>query len=916
MFRATDAALIRAATYPSDLKVPDWPDLACGHPADLLGWLREVWELPGFADAVTAAAPQFADRITKALAGDPEPEGKLRRLTETAVRYLLRWTTRATPFGSFAGIAPAGRGPRAVISWDGQHRDAVRPAEDQVSECTGAAESDMAVLRSAKVMVNALGYQRGQVWVLPCARTAQGRIWDTEITLTDPVRLAIQAAASPIGITELATRLARDIPAPGETAEHLVAALVGAGVLVSEIRAPMTMTDPAGHLARHARLPKLERTGTIDRRIGCEVTLPPPVIKAAEDAAAAMTALAPPMPGWAEYHRAFIDRWGPGAAVPLREVLNALGMPAGFRGSHRRCPPVFTTRDRKLAALAQQAALEGCAEIILDDPLIAELRGEDDRPPVPHTELRFTLAAATAEDLDRGAFTLTVVSGSRHAGVTAGRFLHLLTPAELARFRDVYQALPPVLPGASLMQLSGPPLPGRLRSLARVPELLPVLPAGDFHPAPPLTLADLAVAGDGQRLWLVSLQDGNPVEPLLFNCVLLDTLQQPLIRFLTEIWAAWSAPCSRLDWSHAADLPFLPRIKRGRTVLHPARWMITTNALPGRTASWQHWRNAWHEYHGRRHIPLDVLLGSDDTRLRLDLNQAAHLTVLRSHLDRQRHAVLTEAPGPAGWIDDRPAEILLTLTRTAPGDQHQPARTARPATTLQHRPGLSPWLEARLCGNPERILNHLAAQPATMLPEGWWFIRYPDPAPHLRLRLPLRTTTFAQAAARVAEWATRLEAGGLLTDHTLGVYRPETRHGTGPVLAAAEAVFAADSRTVLRSLSGDRQAATAAGMLAITRAYTGDTAWLATCTPRHPGPRLDPAQLTRTRAFGADEDLAAAVHAYRELTDRDGMDHSQVLAGLLHLHHARMIGPDTASERHCLRLARAIARTDMIQTAL
>ena len=41
----------------------------------------------------------------------------------------------------------------------------------------------------------------------------------------------------------------------------------------------------------------------------------------------------------------------------------------------------------------------------------------------------------------------------------------------------------------------------------------------------------------------------------------------------------------------------------------------------------------------------------------------------------------------------------------------------------------------------------------------------------------------------------------------------------------------------------------------------------------------------------------------------DGLDPDQVLADLLHLHHARMIGVDSASERHCLRLARAIART-------
>ena len=41
----------------------------------------------------------------------------------------------------------------------------------------------------------------------------------------------------------------------------------------------------------------------------------------------------------------------------------------------------------------------------------------------------------------------------------------------------------------------------------------------------------------------------------------------------------------------------------------------------------------------------------------------------------------------------------------------------------------------------------------------------------------------------------------------------------------------------------------------------------------------------------------------------------RILADLLHLHHARMIGVDDASERHCLRLARSIARAVVVRQA-
>ncbi len=916
MFQAADAALIRAAAYPQDLTLPAWPDLTMDRPDEWLGWLREVWALPEFAAAVGQAAPHLATQVIRAVSHEPMERRRLRRLVEATVRYLLRWTTRATPFGRFAGVAPVELGPRAAVRWGERHHAVARPEDRFIAEHTAGAERDLPTLRTVAVMTNTLGYARGGVWVLPCARAENDRMWDVEIDVTAPVRMAVETAASPIAFGELAARVADTLSGgikdKTAEAERLLAALVNAGVLLSAVRPPMTVTDPAAHLARHIDLPDPGDQIAVDLRIDCSVTLPPAVISEAECAASALVAVAARLPGWAAYRRAFIERWGPGAAVPLREVLNVLGFPAGYRGSPRRDPAGFTARDALLAELAQRTALDGCAEVVLDEELIGRLRGDDDRPPVPHTELRFILAAATPRDLDAGAFTLTVVSGARHAGVAAARFLHLLTPGELERFRSAYGGLPTAMPGADIVQLSGPPLDVRLATVARTPGLLPVLPVGDFHPDPQWTLADLAVAGDGQRLWLVSGTSGRPVEPLLVNCVLLANLQQPLLRFLTEIWTAWAAPCARFDWGHARCLPFLPRVRRGRCILHPARWIIPQAALPGRTATWPQWRAAWAQYRERHRLPREVLLG-DDVRLRLDLDENPHLAVLRRHLDRHASAVITEAPEPSGWIDGRPAELLLTLT-AAPPLHRPPTRPVRPASTLQHRPGRSRWLDARLYGRSEDILAHLARHPE--LPAGWWFLRYPDPAPHLRLRIPLRAADhFADVARDLALWAEKLHDEGLLAEYTLATYRPETRHGSGPTLTAAEAVFAADSRAVLRRLSGDRQAATAARMITIAHGFTGGDGlrWLVEHVPHRSGPRLEPTQLTHARHPDPDHDLATALTTYRTLADRDGLDTDQVLADLLHLHHARMIGVDAASERHCLRLARAVAHTDLLR---
>ncbi|MFG1928540.1 lantibiotic dehydratase [Cryptosporangium sp. NPDC048952] len=903
MIPAPGAALIRIAAYPTNLALPAWPDLTSEQPDPWKTWLTEVWALRDFAPAVTTASPELAEQIARAVKAEPVPTDRLRRLVEAAVRFLLRWTTRATPFGTFAGVAPVQFGPHAAVRVGDDHRAIARPDGQFIAERAASAEQDLARLRSAVVVTNSLGFQRGRKWVLPCARQDGDRRWDVEVGLTAQVQTALQVARCPVGFTELTAKIA---PSTAQAAaERLLAGLVELGALLSDIRPALTITDPAAHLERHGVSAKADSHVAVDLRADVAVTLPPAVLHEASRAASVLTAVSPQLTGWAEYHHAYIERWGPGAAVPIQNVLNVLDFPAGYRGSTRRAPTSFTDRDRLLGELAQQSALDGGTEVLLDDDLINQLRGDDNRKPIPHTELRFSLAAETVQDLDRGQFTLTVLSGARHAGVSAARFLHLLTPAELVAFRQVYGNLPTALPGADTVQISGPPLDARLASVARVPKLLPVLPLGEFHSAPPCSLDDLAVTGDGERLWLVSTATGRPIEPLLFNSVLLPTLQQPVVRFLTEIWTAWSAPCTRFDWGHASNLPFLPRVRRGRAILHPARWLIDRTALPARTAAWSDWRDAWQRLRHQRQLPQQVQVGADDVQLQLDLDNNTNLAMLRDLANRHARTVITEGPGPAGWIDDRPAELVLTLTRAKL--DVQPPRPARTARTVQHLPGQSRWIEARIYGRVDDILTDLA----DYLPTGWWFVRYPDPEPHLRLRIPLpHPGEFAATTHELALWIQQLHDDAIAYDYSLHPYRPETRHDTGEVLAAAEAVFAADSRACLHRMTGDRQAATAASMIAICSAFTGDGLnWLSAHVPRRTGPRLDPAQLDLARTPFSDELLAAALTTYRSLAERAGLDLDQVLADLLHLHHARMIGVDTTSEQHCLRLARTIART-------
>src|SRR5262249_22168588 len=85
---------------------------------------------------------------------------------------------------------------------------------------------------------------------------------------------------------------------------------------------------------------------------------------------------------------------------------------------------------------------------------------------------------------------------------------------------------------------------------------------------------------------------------------------------------------------------------------------------------------------------------------------------------------------------------------------------------------------------------------ASGLADSWFFIRYSDPEPHLRLRFkgaPEKLTR--QLFGHVCDWAGRLIADGLCLKFVFDTYEQEIERFGGPAgMALAETFFSEDSR--------------------------------------------------------------------------------------------------------------------------
>jgi thiopeptide-type bacteriocin biosynthesis protein len=999
--------LLRASTSPGDLDLPRDLDLSdASDGANGLAWLVQVWRRPEVRDALRVASPVLCRQVDAALDGPSPGARRVRRLVLAVALYLLRWEQRATPFGLFAGVVPARIGTEPRVSWRGAHRVVVRADADWLAGVIDRLHRCPELVEHLTVVANDAGQVRGDRYVAPGSpASGDGQsLAPVEVSVrhTRPVAAALDAACVPIRYGELRGLLADRFPATAASRiEEMLSGLIGQGMLITSLNAPMTSVDALGHLravleaagvrdigevahlvrelfAIHDELGDDRVTGRPEGRaalagrmtslsggtvapliaevaLDCDIQIPEQVAREAQEAFGVLCRLTPhpygPWP-WRDYHARFRARYGAGAVVPVLDLVadSGLGLPAGFLGSgHGRAVRPLTARDEKVFGLIQRAMLDGREEIVLDDAAIADLASGEDANTIDATraELAVQIHAASLDALTRGRFRLLVTGTPSPASSMAGRFAHLLPADFQARLAATYLAGEP---DAVVAQLSFAPRRRRNENIARTTRLLPHVISVSEHREPCedlIRLADLAVTADACRFWLVQLSTGARVVPRVLHALEASAQTPALARFLAEISTARSAACRSFDFGAAAHLPYLPRVRYHRTILAPARWLLTASELPAATAALATWEAGFDAWLARLRAPRHLTLVQHEQRLPLDLGHPLHRLLLRTRLDRAGQVELREAPAPhdLAWIG-RAHELLLPMTVQRPtGPSASPCtRPARVAAEAGFLPGRSAVLCAQIHGHYLRYEEILAGYLPDLLeafdpPPRWWFRRHQDTARpdtdqyiDVCLRLP-GYSEYGQVAGTLSDWAERLRTLRLISHLTLATHEPQTgRFGHGLAMAAAEACFAADSVAVLAQIAAtassgiDAQALAAASMLDIAVCYApaphAGLAWLTGHLPREHGyldralrdqalELADPNRAWRAlRALpgGPDvmaawQDRAATLTAYREHLSAQ-RDPLTALRSLLHLHHVRALPVDPDLERVTGRLVR------------
>ncbi|GAB3583379.1 lantibiotic dehydratase [Amycolatopsis endophytica] len=932
MFTCAELALLRAAVRPrAEESLPSLEVLA----------RDEV-----LVEAVDAASPSLARDVLRVARGEPVKDKVRRRSAVALAKYHLRMASRPTPFGLFAGIAPVRLGDRPELRFGERHRPTSRTDAEWLDGLLRRLRTDPLVLPRAVLVVNNVAVVRGDRLVLP-ERYEKSRRREASIRFTPLVRAVREAARTPVSWPDLLGELCRRFRRTGF--EGVLGQLVEVGVLLTDLDPPPDCVDPLGHVldrvpAAHplraelvairadlahadaavsdrwsrrravaARMRALHETDDViqtDLRLDIEATLPAALGAEAARAAEVLWRWGRTAgPVWlGEYRKRFLERYGSDRVVPLLELLDdnrGLGLPDFTARRSDSGPAVLD--------LVLAAARSGRTEVELDDETVDVLAPEPpERRPVS-MELCAEIHASSWEALCTGEFRLVVGEnlGSPQAGSTIARFAHLMPELGTELTTLVRDGSP-----AGAAQVACRPRTTRSANVASVPQRLPVrIPVG-CGPAVAdvrdLALDELAVGATQDELYLVDLDSGERVTPVSGSMLNPRSGHiPPVARFLLELGEQENPSCLPWRWGALSTAPFLPRVRYGRTVLAPARWLPSREMLDV-PADWSAAVRSWRE---RWDVPRRVQLTSSDNRIVIDLDDPGHRTVFQAELRKTPRLVVQEVLSHGdGWLGGHAGEVVFQLMGTrAPARPVPAGRTRSDALRL---PG-GDWLYAKLYASDAAQRQILQSRLHEMVSgvEDWHFVRYADPDPHLRIRFAGKPDTlWPTLLPRLHAWASGLREDGLLSRMVLDSYDPEVERYGGPdAIGDAERVFHADSRVALAMIEQAPDGLVALSVLDLVRHFGQPPEileWLAATVP------LD---LRRSVPRENREKLAGAIDTSgRPSLDQPWSQRSQALAeyrtklppdrygrvalSLAHMHCNRVFGIDRAREQEVYAL--------------
>jgi thiopeptide-type bacteriocin biosynthesis protein len=437
-----------------------------------------------------------------------------------------------------------------------------------------------------------------------------------------------------------------------------------------------------------------------------------------------------------------------------------------------------------------------------------------------------TLIASSAAAIDQGDFAIYHhLTAGPSAASLLGRFCHLdekLTEQVKKLLQAEEQTCPEAV-FAEIVHINQ----ARIGNISMRPVLreyeIPIIVQASVDEAHTIRLEDLLVSVRNNRIVLWSKRLNKEIIPRLSTAHNYSLQALPVYQFLCDLQYQQVQSSLYWTWGALSKAPFLPQVRYGKVIVAKARWVLTKEELAILTQTKEgDWLEQWRLLRKRRNLPKWVTVGEGDTVLPLDLENKLCLKVLQGLLKNKSSLILEEClvqedklwvTGPEGCFTH---EFILPLQYSSVqpiASASLPAHNRVFTVPRQFCPG-SAWLFAKIfCGvrTADTILTDVI-KPLTesLLAAGlidkWFFIRYNDPEPHLRVRFHGQGSFYGTVLGQLQKALQPYLEAKLVTNLQTDTYQRELERYGAENIEDSEAVFFHDSKAVidlLDLLAGD-----------------------------------------------------------------------------------------------------------------
>lgn len=347
---------------------------------------------------------------------------------------------------------------------------------------------------------------------------------------------------------------------------------------------------------------------------------------------------------------------------------------------------------------------------------------------------------------------------------------------------------------------------------------IPIVTQPGVHTEQVISLEDLMLSVSQDSIILRSKKFNKEVIPRLSNAHNYGFRALPFYHFLCDLQYQNTLPNLEWSWGILQHISYLPRVVYSKTILAKARWIITSTELQKAVKAGI---NGIQKLLNDRHIPQKFILKEEENELLLDKNNPLCLQVFQNTIKPNKNFIIEECIFNEQnlVVQDTNGqkytnEFIIAWEKTIPQKIHH--RPNINDAFVKDTPQIcrnfalgSEWLYIKIyCGlNTTNILLTDIIKPLTeqclenKIIDKWFFIRYADPHPHIRLRFHGSGQFYSEVIHLFNQMLTPYLQTGMVHNFTTDTYKRELERYGDENIIESETLFFHDSVNTLNVLS-------------------------------------------------------------------------------------------------------------------